>query len=87
MKTERNINTDKKISKETALLIESLEYILKAENSALQAYWERYGEDGGEGLWEKSVVKESIEDLKQSLKLTIGDFMEVTMGEEQYQII
>lgn len=85
-----NNNTNeikKKMSKETSLLIESLEYVMKAEDSALKAYYEEYGDPEGDTLWWKSIVKESIENLKKSLKITIGDFMEVNLGEEKYQVI
>lgn len=86
---ENNNTTEitKKMSKETALLIESLEYLLKAENSACRAYLEEYGDPEGDSVWQNSVFKQDIDDLKQTLKITIGDFMEVNMGEEKYQVI
>lgn len=76
---------EKKISKETSLLIESLEYVLKAENSALNAYYDEYGDPEGDPLWQESPIKESVDNLKQTIKITIGDFMERRMGEKDSQ--
>lgn len=78
---------EKKISKETSRLIESLEYVLKAENSALNAYYDEYGDPEGDPVWQESQIKKSIEDLKRSIKITIGDFMERRMGEKDSQEI
>lgn len=84
MNTHRSINSDKKISEETALMIKALEMIVKGEETAYKAYLGEYGEDS---LWRESETRRGFDDLKRTIKIAIGDFIEITMGEEEYQII
>jgi len=78
MNTNTTNSQTRQISTETAKIIESLNFLLQAESSAMEYFHETYGDQTD--LWEKSQVKSDIEDLKTSLKLLLGDSVELQLG-------
>lgn len=67
------------VSGTTANFIQALQTIMIAENQLSEGFNMRYGE--GSSMFDKSGLPELIEALKDKIKKTIGDSMEITMGE------
>ena len=67
------------VSDTTSKFIQALQTIMIAENQLLEGFNMRYGEESS--MIDKSGLPELIEALKDKVKKTIGDSMEITMGE------
>ena len=77
-KTNQTNTQTREISKETSRLIEALDLLLQTESSVISYVYETYGDQTE--LWDKSAVRQDIEDLKVSLKLLLGDSVELNLG-------
>mgnify|MGYP003428228243 CR=1 FL=1 len=67
------------ISDTTSNFIQALQTIMIAENQLSEGFTMRYGEESS--MIDKSGLPELIEALKDKVKKTIGDSIEITMGE------
>ena len=67
------------VSCTTSKFIQALQTIMIAENQLSEGFNMRYGESSS--MFDKSGLPELIEALKDKVKKTIGDSMEITMGE------
>ena len=67
------------ITDTTSNFIQALQTIMIAENQLSEGFTMRYGEESDN--YEDSKLPELIEALKDKVKKTIGDSMEITMGE------
>lgn len=67
------------ISDTTSNFIQALQTIMIAENQLSEGFTMRYGEESS--MFNKSGLPELIKSLKDEIKKTIGDSMEITMGE------
>ena len=67
------------VSGTTSKFIQALQTIMIAENQLSEGFNMRYGESSS--MFDESGLPELIEALKDKVKKTIGDSMEITMGE------
>lgn len=67
------------VSCTTSKFIQALQTITIAENQLLEGFNMRYGEESS--MFDKYGLPELFGALKDQIKITIGDSMEITMGE------
>lgn len=85
-KTDRASSSQSRvISKETSRIVEAMDLTLQAESSLLLYFQETYGDKSD--LWDRSVVRKAMDNLKLSLKILLGDSVESNLGELKEHII
>ena len=57
--------------------VEALQNLIKVQDRIFNGLTGIYGEDGGEKLWYKSPVYNSLEDALREVKILIGDTLEM----------
>ena len=62
---------------ELAPFVEALQSLIQVQNNIYTGLVEIYGEDGGEKIWYKSPVYNSLEEAIKGTKLLIGDTLEL----------
>ena len=71
------------IGKETSVYMETLQAIIKAEDTTLRAFMKEYGDGFGEGegvsFYQTSGVSRLFRDVKEKLKDMIGNSLEVDL--------
>lgn len=70
---------DRTMSAQTEKLIKGLEYLLQARECIYSAYMDTYGDEQGDRMYSE-VYEKDMGSLLVSLKISIGDSIQVNMG-------
>ena len=73
------METKVQLKPETAHFVEALQALLLTEDKIYSGLTATYGEEGGEKMWYKSPVYNQLESAKQSIKILVGDSLELAL--------
>lgn len=73
------------LSEQTEYLIKALEHLLQTKEYILSSYTSTYGEEQGEKMYTELYEKD-MDSILISLKVSIGDSMEVNMGMTDFNL-
>lgn len=73
------------LSEQTEYLIKALEHLLQTNEYILSSYTSTYGEEQGEKMYTELYEKD-MDSILLSLKVSIGDSMEVNMGMTDFNL-